>query len=209
MSPRLALPLLLAAALPAAEVVRRDLMVAIEIADPGFDYTIGSEVGSFSGSDAFDQDRTLRLGMRWAWARPGSALAPLVGADLTLRDAPMAAAGISAYGGEICAGATWAAGERLTIDAEAWAGWSQASFDLDTPDGTGLAGSGDATAYGLRLRALWSPDPRWSVGIESGWRSWSSSIAADRGRSLDLESAGWSAGVVICWRPSARPAGLE
>lgn len=199
-----------AAALPAAEVARRDLQFAIESDDPAFAYRIATPIGTFTGEDAFRRDVILRPGVRWAWSRPGSPVAPLLGLDLLHEEAPMQDGdGLRANGVGATAGATWSPSSAIAIDAEAHAAWSQASLALDTADGTGLSGDGSQTALGARLRALWTPTPRWSLGIEAGWAQRSLSISADRSRQVDLDAAGWTAGLVLAWRPSARPAGLE
>lgn len=201
--------LLLAVACPGAEPIRRDLTLAVEFADPAFDYRIDTPLGSYRGTDACDRDTTLRLGTRWALARPGWAVAPLLGGDLLARQAPLAGGGISAWGGEVAAGLTWACLDRLSLDAEGWGAWTRTSLRLDTSTGSSLAGAGDTLAWGGRLRLAWSLGRHWSLGAEAGWRVASTAVAADGNRDLTLDSSGWTAGLVLAWRPSARPTGLE
>lgn len=203
------IPLLCAAAASAAEVVRRDLQAAAGLADPGFDYRLSTPIGTFSGSDAWDGVQTARLGVRWAWARPGAQVAPLLGLDATGLSATGAGGGMRAWGASAAAGAAWAPADRWGIDAEGYGGWSRAELDIDTADGLGLAGSGNRTAWGGRARLTWNPLRSWTVGVEGGWESARTDLAGDRGRDLVLDSAAWNAAVVIGWRISARPAGLE
>lgn len=204
------LPLLLACATaPAAEVARRDLLVAVNTGDGGYAYDLSTAIGDFSGDDAFDRLDVLRLGGRWAWAKAGSALAPLAGIDVEVTDAPQAGGGLRAYGLGLAAGGTWAISDRWAFDGEGFAGWHRANLDLASTGGTVLSGSGDLQRLGLRTRLLWHPAPRWSVGLEAGYSLWSADLAADAGRSLRLTGDGACIGLVLCWRPSARPGGVE
>lgn len=201
--------LLVAAAGQAAEPIRRDLVLAVELADPAFDYRIDTALGSYEGVDACTSDTTLRLGSRWALARPGWSLAPLVGGDLLAREAPLEGGGLSAWGGAATAGLTWACLDRLSLDAEGWGAWTRSALRLDTPAGGSLAGSGDTFAWGGRLRLSWSPGRHWSLGLEAGWRLSSTAIAADGDRDITLDTSGWTAGLILAWRPTVRPTGLE
>lgn len=206
---RVAALLLALAGAAAAEVARRDLQLAVGAADPDFAYTLDAPVARFAGEDAFDRVVEVRPGGRWAIARPGSAWAPLLGADLTILDAGLPGGGMRAYGLAAAAGLTWAPAGRHSLDAEAWFGRARASLDLDTADGGRLSGAGDQDGLGMRLRWLWSPSRHWSWGIEAGWQRRTATIAGDAGRSLRLDAAGFAGGLVLAWRPSARPAGLE
>lgn len=200
------LPLLLAAAAPAAEVARRDLQLAVEAGDGGYAYDLATPIGSFAGDDAFDRLALLRLGGRWAFASAGADLAPLVGADLELLDAPGAGGGLSGQGLALAAGGTWAATGPLACDLEGFAALHRSSIDLAD---AGLAGDGTLWRTGLRARLLWHPVRRWSVGLEAGWTAWSADLACDGDRTLALDGSTWTAGLAFAWRPSARPGGVE
>jgi hypothetical protein len=199
---------MLAAAASTAEVARRDVQFAIDSGDGGFDYTLDTDLGSFAGTDAFDRLSTVRLGGRWSLSRPGSSLGLLVGGDLTRCDAPMPTGGMDGWGADLSAGGTWAFAESWALDAEAFAGWQRVSLDVTTGT-TSLAGDGDLLRSGARLRVLYTPWTHWSLGVEGGWTSWQTSISSADGRQLDLDGGGLGAGLVLAWRPSARPAGIE
>jgi hypothetical protein len=203
------LPLLLAAIAPAAEVARRDLLLAVEQADGGFTYELRSPVGSFTGEDAFERMTFLRLGGRWAWASAGGAIAPLVGADLVLCDATLPDGGLSASGAELCAGATWAITPRWSCDVEALFGAHLATLSLPGGTGADLEADGMLLHSGLRLRLLGNLTRHWSLGGEGGWRAWSGDLSASDGREASLSGSGFSVGVVLAWRPSARPGSIE
>lgn len=200
------LPLLLAAAASAAEVARRDLQLALEAGDGGYSYELGTPIGDFAGDDAFDRFAVLRLGGRWAFAAAGSSLAPLVGADLELLDAPGTGGGLSGEGLALAAGATWAATGSLAGDLEGFAALHQSAIDIAD---AGLAGDGTLWRAGLRGRLLWHPVRRWSLGLEAGWTAWSADLACDGDRPLVLDGSTFTAGLVLAWRPSARPGGVE
>ena len=125
------------------------------------DYRIDTALGSYAGVDACTSDTTLRLGSRWALARPGWSLAPLVGGDLLAREAPLEGGGLSAWGGAATAGLTWACLDRLSLDAEGWGAWTRSALRLDTPAGGSLAGSGDTFACSWSSPA-WPPATAWT-----------------------------------------------
>ncbi len=201
-----AIILLAATAMPAAEVARRDVLLAVEVGDGGFTYDLGTAIGSFTGEDAFDRIGILRLGGRWAVTGAGSRLAPLVGADLELLDAPLSDGGLSGRGLALTAGGTWAAGETLALDLEGFAALHQVAIDLPGP---GLSGDGTLQRYGLRTRLGWSFTRHWSLAIEGGWSTWSADLSGDVDRTLTLDGSGLTAGLALAWRPSARPGGVE
>lgn len=204
------LPFLLAATCGAAEVARRDLMLAAETGDGAFDYTLGSRIGDLSGSDAFDRIGVARLGGRWAWATAGSPLAPLFGADAEWLDAPLQSGGMQGYGLSLTAGGTWAISEALAIDGEGVLGLMQAALQLPGSGGTApLEADGTLLRQGLRLRLLWHATSHLSVGLEGGWMAWGGGLGTSDGRSLDLDGSGPVVGLALAWRPSARPGGIE
>ena len=206
---RLVLPLLLAGAMGAAEVARRDVLLAVELVDGGFTYELHSPVGSFAGDDAFERMIFLRLGGRWAWASAGGSIAPLAGIDVVLTDAPLPDGGLSATGGELCAGATWAISPRWSLDGEALLGAHLATLTLPGGAGADLETDGTLVHSGLRLRLLGNLTRHWSLGVEGGWRAWSGDLTASDGREASLSGSGFCVGVVLAWRPSARPGSLE
>lgn len=203
-------PLLLAAVCASAEVARRDLILAYEVADGGFTYTLGTAIGDFTGEDAFDRITTTRLGGRWAWSTAGGSIAPLFGLDAEWIDAPLGQGGMDGYGLSLTAGGTWALGEPVAVDAELFAGLQRVALDL--PGGAGsaaLSADGQLQRSGLRVRVLWHPFRHWSLAAEGGWSGWSGDLTGDDGRGLQLDGSGLCAGLALAWRPSARPGGVE
>ncbi len=204
------LVLLLVAGVGAAEVARRDVQVAAEVADGGFTYALDSAIGSFSGEDAFDRLGVLRLGGRWAWTSAGSQLAPLLGLDGELLDAPLAGGGLDGQGLALAAGATWAFAGPLALDLEGFVGLYRVSLQLPGGGGSaGLSGDGTMQRSGLRARLAWSFTRHWTLAMEGGWSAWSADIAGGDERPLTLDGSGLGAGLVLAWRPSARPGSVE
>lgn len=202
------LVLLMAAGAGAAEVARRDVMVAAEVVDGGFTYALDSAIGSFTGEDAFDRIGILRLGGRWAWTSAGSQLAPVFGLDAELLDAPLAGGGLDGQGLALAAGGTWAFAGPLALDLEGFAGLYRASLDLPG-DGVGFSGDGTMQRSGLRARLAWSLTRHWTLALEGGWSAWSADIAGGDDRTLTLDGSGLGAGLALAWRPSARPGSVE
>lgn len=206
---RTLVPLLCCAAVAAnaAEAGRRDLLLALEAGDGAFDYRLGTPIGGFDGSDAFDRITVLRLGGRWSLGAPGSPTAMLLGLDGERIEAPLAGGGLTAWGAGASLGATWAMAPGLAGDAEAFASGGQASLDVPVA-GAPLTGDGTLWRFGGRARLLWHPHRHWSLVGEAGWQSWSAGIAAGD-REVDLAGGGPVIALGLAWRPSARPAGVE
>lgn len=197
----------LACAAPGVEVVRRDAQLALGLTPTELDYTIDAPGGTFSGEDAFDAGWCLRGGGRWALTRPGWSLAPVVGADLSYATTYGLGGELSCVGISATGGGAWAIDERWSVDAELGLGYGLARLSLD--DGASLSGSGDLFIVDLRLRTLYRLDRVWSLGLEAGWQRADGSISADRAREVDLTVSGFTAGVMLVWRLSMRPADLE
>lgn len=205
---RTLLLILLGGVAASAEVARRDLQLAIEHGDGGFSYSLDTDLGTFAGEDAFDRVGVVRLGGRLGFGGTGSSLAALVGGDATLTDAPIPGGGLEGAGLDLTAGATWAFADGWSIDGEGFAGWQQASLALKAGSAP-LDGEGDLLRGGMRLRLMWSPWMRWSIGAEAGWMTWETDMDAGGGRQLALDGSGITGGLVLAWRPSIRPAGIE
>jgi hypothetical protein len=199
--------LMLVSLTPAAEIVRRDLQFSLGLTPTDFDYTIKSPGGTFSGSDAFDYGWQTRLGGRWAITSPGWSLAPVIGGDLSYATSYGAGGQMSCLGLGATGGVAWAINERWSSDLELGLGFQRASLSLDS--GADLSGTGTLFAMDVRLRVLRQLDRTWSIGVETGWQKSSGTIAASQGRDIDMDIAGWTAGLLIVWRGSMRPAALE
>ncbi len=204
MTLRPVLVLLVAVSAPAVEVVRRDVQFSLGSAPTDFDYTIDSQGGSFSGSDAFDVAWQARLGGRWALTAPGWSVAPIVGGDLVYGMGHGSGGDLTVIGIGAAAGLAWAIDERWALDAELGLGYDYASLEVDS-----LSGSGSLFPVDLRLRLLRQLDRRWSVGVEVGWSYITGSFNADGNREVEWDSSGFTAGLLITWRLSMRPAALE
>lgn len=207
MSAKVSLLLMLVSMTPAAEIVRRDVQFSLDSAPTSFDYTIDSPGGSFAGSDAFNFGVQSRLGGRWAITSPGWSLAPVIGSDLMYTDRSGAGGGLTSYGLGVTGGVAWAINEHWSADAEVGLSYERADLTLD--GGAGLSGSGTLIDTDVRVRALRQLDRTWSLGVELGWQRASGSFTADQQRDLTMDITGWTAGLIICWRMSMRPADLE
>lgn len=193
-----------------AEVVRRDVQVSLGFEDPGFDYAIASPIGTFSGSDAYGRSAVLRAGGRMSWGGPGWAVAPVVGIDALLVDADYEGEGLGGYGMELAAGAAWAVADGWLVEAEAAYGLLSCDFALPpATSGGGLEASGELTRQRVVIRGMRAMARSWWIGAEAGYASSDGELAADRSRTITLESSGWTAGLVVAWRWANRPEPLE
>lgn len=210
MTTRFTALLLTVAACSSAEVMRRDVQLSVAASDPAFNYNIVSGAGAFSGEDQFDRSLELRLGGRLSLAKPGWQVAPLVGLDVVMLDAPYGDGGLSGYGLDASLGVAWAPMDRWQFELEATYGLMPADLVLPAvTSGGGLTGTGDITRQRLQVRGMRSIGRLWWVITELGWGSWSSDFEADRGRTVTLDGSSWNFAVGLAWRPTSRPEGLE
>ncbi len=208
-----ALPLIalaLAASVPGAELVRRDLVTTIGTMAADFDYEVTSTPPS-SGSDSFDTAAALRVGGRWSWQSPGAAGAPVLGADLRLGYATYQSYGdYRLIGLAPAAGYGYAFSQRWSATGEAFFEYGVASLDLDDNAGfAAISASGRYFGYGLRLGGLYALSRRWSVGAEVGYEWISAELDAAGGRGIDIDQAGLTAGLTAVYRWSFAPGRLE
>jgi hypothetical protein len=199
-----------AATAPALEVVRRDVVLAVEALPTDFDFTLDGPSGSTSGSDAFDTVLGLRLGGRWAWSQPGAAGALQLGIDGRLADAQYGPGGTyRTLGLGLSAGYAHVLSRDWTVFAEAIGEYGRASLDLDA-NATRAAVSADGShlMYGLRAGALYALSRRWLLSGDLGYvRITSDTTSGDR--DFTLEQSGLVIGIGVVWRFSDAPARLE
>lgn len=206
---RSAVVLLAAAALPAAELVVRDLRLGLGSRPVDFDYTLTAPASRSSGTDAFDGALGIEGGGRWSFARPGDALGLVVGADL--------AADAFSYGGgdgmavswlRLSAGPGFALSDRITLAAEAGFQYGMSAISLPaTASAPEFTASGTAQGYDLRLDATWMATRRFGFGVQAGWLIASHDLAGDA--DLTIDQSGWFAGLTLVWRFADAPPRLE
>ena len=99
-------------ALPASELVIRDIRLGIGTGSADYDYTVSGNSVDDTGSDTWTGALAFELGGRWSFARPGSAFGLVVGVDAvyeTLRDDD---GDLTTYWGRGTVGLGWAADEK-------------------------------------------------------------------------------------------------
>lgn len=197
-------------AAPALEVVRRDLVLALEALPTDFDYTLDSPLGSDSGSDAFDTVLGLRLGGRWAWSRPGAPGAIQLGADLRVADGDYGGGGVyRTLGVGLSAGYAHVLSRQWTVFGEAIGEYGWATLDLDANGSReSISADGNHLMYGLRAGALFSLSRHWLLTADLGYASIASEVSTGD-RDFTIEQAGLVIGLGVAWRFSDAPARLE
>jgi len=199
----------LAALLPAAELVMRDLRLGLGTRPTDFDFTYSSPNTSGSGSDGFDAGLGIEVGGRWSFARVGDPLGLVVGADLMVD-------GLGYGGGDglattwlrLGAGPGWAFADSWTLSAEAGVQYGQSVLALPaTQAAPEFSASGTSTGYDLRLNLGWMATRRFGLSACAGWLISSHSLDGDA--SITIDQSGWFVGAAAVWRFSDVPERLE
>lgn len=197
-------------ALPAAEVVVRDVRGAVLIRPTDFSFDVGSPSVSGGGDDAFDSGTGFEVGARYSLAGAGSPWGLVLGGDLTADwytyDGDLA---LSTFGARAALGAAYAAGDRWTLLLEAGGGFGHSTLELPaTSSAPAFDASGLGTFYDLRLSAIYRPFRRWAVHGHVGHLTTSYELESG-GVTVDLEQDGLFVGLGMTWLFSTKPALLE
>ena len=196
--------------LSAAELVVRDVGVAVGVAPSSFSYDLSNDAGSRSGNDSLDTNLELEGRGRYSLAGTGESWGVVVGGGLALERASYATGG-GWLASEVrgLAGLGWAVNDRLTLLGEAELGLGYGTLQID--GGTSFPGtrfSGRILSPGMRAVALITLSEQWYTSVSLGWRQTRGSFSGD-GTDLSLTMAGITAAVGFEWRLSASPALLE
>ena len=196
--------------LPAAELVIRDVGVAVGVAPSSFTYDLSNGAGSRSGNDSLGTNIELEGQGRYSLAGTGESWGVVVGGGLAFERA-----GYPTGGGWLAtearglAGLGWAVNDRLTLLGEAELGLGYGTLQID--GGSAFPGtrfSGRILSPGARAVALITLSEQWYTSLSFGWRQTRGSFTGD-GTDLSLTMSGFTAAVGFEWRLSASPALLE
>lgn len=195
---------------PAAELVLREVSLGVTAWPGSFDWTLASANVNASGSDGFDAGGALDLGGRWSFARPGAALGLIASADMLVLGMSYGDGdGLAMVGGRIGGGGGWALADRWTVSSEVGVGFGATTMKFPaTLASTGSSVSGTTTFFDIHARLTWNVTRSWSVAGTLGYVNASHSLSGD-GSDIDIDQAGLTAGILISWRISDLPAGLE
>lgn len=195
---------------PAAELVLREVSLGVTAWPGAFDWTLSSPNIDASGSDGFDAGGAIDLGGRWSFARPGAALGLIASADLLVLGMSYGDGdGLAMIGGRVGGGGGWALADRWTVSSEVGVGFGSTKINFpSTIASTGSSASGTSTFFDVHARLTWNVARSWSLAGTLGYVSASHSLSGD-GSDIDIDQAGLTAGILISWRISDLPAGLE
>jgi hypothetical protein len=196
-------------ALPASELVIRDIRLGLGTGSADYDYTVSGNTVDDAGSDTWTGALAFELGGRWSFARPGSAFGLVVGVDAvyeTLRDDD---GDLTTYWGRGTVGLGWAASDYWTLTAAI--GGRIGRSTLDEPASTNansFTAHGSASGYDLRIEAVWRLSRRWCVGFDAGWLIANHDMSGDA-LTVSVDRSGWAAGLVVLWRLTNAPTPLH
>lgn len=198
-------------ALPAAELVMRDLQADMLVLPTSFDFTLDTPNFSRTGSDSFDAGTALELGGRYSFSRVGDPFGLVIGFDATTQAYSYDSEDfLFAYGARASLGAGYAITDAwaMTMEAGAAFGWT----DLSLPDSGGNEGfnaDGDYRALDLRVAAHYTITRRMLISFQIGYLSQTHDLTTDQGDDLELEITGMFVGVGMSWRFSNAPERVE
>ncbi len=210
MIPRIpALFLCAAVALPALELVERDVGLVVELPPTDYDFDLERPGQSGSGSDAFDSAAALWLRGRYAFTGPGDRHGPLLGAGIGYEQAALPDGDRTLIAAEGSAGWGVAVTDRLSARAmlRIHAGYADLALD-PTTGAPGFDASGVSVGYGAELGVSWLLSERVVLTADAGWRQSSEDLSGD-GVDATIEPAGPVIGIGLWWRISSRPWRLE
>jgi hypothetical protein len=196
-------------ALPAAELVIRDLTVGLVAPPAGYSYEITDSAGTRSGDDAFDKVGGLGLGLHWSFSGPGQSTGLVVGGRLVSESSAFAGGGtFTGLGCDLDLGYGWAITDRLSLVPLVTLSPRLHTMEVEAAGSiAGFTAKGNGYAYGGRLVLAYAIADVVVLGLEAGYRRGSASLTGDR--DVQLDNQGLTAGLMIGWRFAATPQGLE
>lgn len=201
---------LLPAALPAVELVVRDIRAALLVRSSDFEFELDSPTFDRSGEDSFDSGTGVEVGARYSIAPTGGAWGLVFGGDLTADWYSYDGGdGLSMYGLRAAGGGGWAIADRWTLVGELGAGY--AFSELTVPATTAAAeftADGSALFYDARLSCLYRVAKRWSVHAHVGYMIASHDLEGS-GVDVTVDQDGLWAGLGVTWLFSTKPTRLE
>ena len=197
------------AALPAAELVIRDVTLGVTTPPPNFTYEITDSAGTRSGQDAFDSVSGLALGFQWSFAGPGQSTGLVLGGRLISESSAFVGGGtFTGLGADLDVGYGWAITDRLTLVPLLTLSPRHHTMDVEASGSiSGFSASGFGYAYGARAVLAYAIADVVVLGVEAGYRRGIASLSGDRDVQFDTE--GMTFGLVFGWRFAATPMGLE
>ncbi len=200
----------LALALPAAELVVRDLDVSLSVLPTAFSYTVTSPTVSDAGNDAFTSGTELSFGGRYALTRPGDALGLVVGGALIADTWTYGSSGqLFANGLRVSAGLGWAISDNWTLLAEPGFRYGVSTFNSSaSATATDYTATGTFSGYDARVSALWQVSNGLLVEGHGGWLSMQHSVTSD-GTDQTIDQSGLYLGIGVVWRWSTAPTRIE
>lgn len=199
-----------AIAVPAVELVRRDVLFAIEVLPTDFDYSLEAPGGTESGSDEFDRSLGARFGGRWSFSRPGARGALVAGLDLRLGNSIYGDNGTyRTIGAGLSLGYAYSLSRRWAAYAEPVVefGWATLDFEASS-SAPAFSADGRHLLYGVRAGGIYALSSRWLIDASLGYVSIASDTSADE-LDFTIDQDGLAVSLGIIWRFSAAPARLE
>ncbi len=196
--------------LTAAELIMEDLTLALQAGPTAVEATVDNGSRTTTVDDGFAQAYGIRAGYRHGFTRPGGALAPLLGLELTLNNGDFSDGSTDRRVGALVGpGIGWAVHDRCTVLLQAVIG---AGLERTTLSSTSAYGAFTADGWwwsrGLRAGALVDLDRTWLLGLEADYGAAPGTVNGD-GLQITLRPSGLAGALVLVWRMDAAPAVLE
>lgn len=199
------------AALPAAELVMRDLQADATVLPTAFDFTLTTPTLTRTGKDSFDAGTGLELGGRYSFARVGDPFGLVIGLDATTEAYSYDSQDFMiTYGLRGSLGVGYAFSDDWTLTADLGVSYGQTTLSLPA-SGVAPAFSADGTYRGFDLRVvgLYTISKRMLISMQVGYLSMSHSLTTSQSDDLTLNIKGPYVGIGMTWRFSNAPERVE
>lgn len=197
-------------ALPAAELVVRDVRAAVLVRSSSFEFELDSPTFDRSGDDSFDSGTGIEVGARYSIAPTGSSWGLVFGGDVTADWYTYDGGdGLAMYGLRAAGGGGWALADRWTLVSELGVGYAFSEMTLPATNAAAeYTADGTSLFYDARLSCLFRVHERWSVHAHVGYMIASHDLDGS-GVNITIDQDGIWAGIGFTWLFSNKPTRLE
>jgi len=202
--------ILLAAAAPAADLVNRDLTLALETEPTAFSWSVTRDGVRTTGSDAFTSHLAVVGGGRYSVTSPGSGVGLVIGVEGALARTTIDPSGELWWSeGRLVAGAGWAPLQGLTLGAVLRTGVGLDRMSVGGSQAfTTFDASGGHLAVAPELSLGWDVRRNLRLSIGAGWR-WSRTTLTGHGVEIGIDQSGPTLSLGLAWALSDVPPSLE
>ena len=198
-------------AVPAAELVMRDLQADATVRPTAFDFTLDTPTFTRTGSDSFDAGTGLELGGRYSLSRVGDAFGLVIGLDAATEAYSYDSQDFMVtYGGRGSLGLGYALNDDWTLTGEIGLSYGRTKLSLPaTSTAPSFDAHGSYRGGDVRLTCLYTILRRMLISGDVGYLSVTHDLTTNLNDKLTLKQRGLYVGIGMTWRFSNAPERVE